>query len=96
MARQERILRYAQNDSVKQFFNKLLERDASEQAAFLQQACGGDEDLRREVESLLAQEETAKSFLESPALEVAAQVLAERSGTNQFRDTRALLAGYRI
>jgi len=45
------------------------------------------------VESLLAQQETAKGFLESPALEVAAQVLAGRSGSHRFPATWALLAG---
>jgi len=32
-----------------------LEREESERAAFLKEACGGDEALLREVESLLAQ-----------------------------------------
>jgi len=32
-----------------------LEREEGERAAFLQEACGGDEALLREVESLLAQ-----------------------------------------
>ena len=54
-----------------------LELDESQRAAFLEQACGEDEALRREVESLLAREEQAGSFLESPALEVAAEAMAE-------------------
>lgn len=33
-----------------------LERPMASRAAFLAEACGGDETLRREVESLLAQE----------------------------------------
>src|SRR5208337_2380254 len=53
-----------------------LEREPSERSAFLREACGGDEDLRREVESLLAYEGKKASFMESPALGVAAKQLA--------------------
>jgi serine/threonine protein kinase/Tol biopolymer transport system component len=60
-----------------------LEREESERAAFLKEACAGDEALRREVESLLAQEKRAKSFLEVPAAEVAAKVLARERGSRE-------------
>ena len=36
--------------------------------AFLDEACGGDADLRRQVELLLAKAEEAGSFLETPAM----------------------------
>ena len=45
--------------------SKALERDPSSRGAFLAQACAGDDDLRREVESLLAQEPRTDGFLES-------------------------------
>jgi hypothetical protein len=45
-----------------------LSRRASERAEFLQQACAHDEELRAEVESLLASHEEAGSFLAQPAL----------------------------
>jgi TolB-like protein/Tfp pilus assembly protein PilF len=45
-------------------------------AAYLDSACGEDRNLRREVESLLAQESRADGFLETPALEAAARALA--------------------
>ena len=44
--------------------------------AHLDSACGGDRELRSDVESLLAQESRANTFLETPALEVAARALA--------------------
>src|SRR5262245_34332807 len=51
-----------------------LERDRPLRAAFLEEACAGDEELRREVESLLAQEGQVGSFLEaSPLKDLAAQ-----------------------
>jgi eukaryotic-like serine/threonine-protein kinase len=40
----------------------------SDRQAYLSAACAGNEALRQEVESLLASDERAKSFLESPAL----------------------------
>src|ERR1700739_2857813 len=65
---------------VEQLCNAALEREASQRGAFLAQACQGDEELRREVESLLEQEKPAEGFLESPVLEVAAAVLAKTPG----------------
>ena len=61
-------------------YHAALEREEGQRAAFLEEACAGDEALRREVESLLAQEGTTGSFLEAPALEVAAKVMSEDSG----------------
>src|ERR1035437_1648458 len=55
-----------------------LENPAGGRAEFLRQACAGDDVLEREVRSLLASQQAAGSFLESPALEVAARALARR------------------
>ena len=65
---------------VEGIYHAALEREEGQRAAFLNEACGGDESLRREVESLLAQEGATGSFLDAPALEVAAKVMAEDSG----------------
>jgi serine/threonine-protein kinase len=61
---------------IEQLYHAALEQDVTRRAAFLQQACAGDDALRREVESLLAQVEGGDSFLEAPALEMAAKHLA--------------------
>jgi eukaryotic-like serine/threonine-protein kinase len=53
-----------------------LALNGDERRAHLDSACSTDPELRREVESLLAQENRANSFLETPALEVAARSLA--------------------
>jgi non-specific serine/threonine protein kinase len=58
--------------TVKRLHQAALERAVSERAAFLEVACAGDEALRREVHSLLAYEQDAASFMESPAVEVTA------------------------
>ena len=55
-----------------------LERAPGERDAFLRQACAGDEAIEREVRSLLASQQRAGSFLENPAIEVAALALARQ------------------
>jgi serine/threonine-protein kinase len=62
---------------IERLWNAALERAQSERAAFLAEACEGDEELRREVESLLRFDLRAEHFIESPALEVAAKAQAE-------------------
>src|SRR5215470_12778516 len=62
---------------IERLWNAALEREQSERAAFLAEACEGDEELRREVESLLRFDLRAEHFIESPALEVAARAQAE-------------------
>jgi eukaryotic-like serine/threonine-protein kinase len=62
---------------IDQLFDLALQREASQRTAFLKKACAGDEELRREVESLLAHREGAECFIEVPALEDVAGELAE-------------------
>src|SRR5262245_9794988 len=62
---------------IERLYHAALERDTDEQTAFLAEACAGDEALRGEVESLLRCDARAEQFIESPALEVAAQLCAE-------------------
>jgi serine/threonine protein kinase len=60
---------------VERLYQAVRRREPAERAGFLQQACEGDVELRRELESLLAHEKYAETFLESPALHVAARAL---------------------
>jgi serine/threonine protein kinase/WD40 repeat protein len=62
---------------VDRLFHAALERRPEDRAAYLDAACGGDEVLRGEVESLLAHEPALEGFLERPALHDAAQQLAD-------------------
>jgi len=68
--------RWKQVDSLLQ---AALERPPAGRAEFLRQACAGDEALEREVWSLVASAQEAGSFLESPAIGVAARAIS-RSG----------------
>jgi serine/threonine protein kinase/WD40 repeat protein len=66
------------------YFSALEIATRGERCAYLDQACAGDEDLRRRVERLLCAESKVGDFLESPAPEIAAAFapsLAERPGT---------------
>ena len=62
---------------IEELYHAALEREVGQRAAHLEEACGADEALRHEVESLLAQHEKAGDFIEAPAAEVAARALAE-------------------
>src|SRR5215216_937133 len=61
---------------IEQLFHAALERTPQERIAFVEQACGGDEELRREVESLLPYDDQARDFIETPPANVAAAILA--------------------
>jgi len=61
---------------IDELFHAAVERNDGERAAFLNDACAGDESLRKQVEALLAGHEQAGSFIESPAMEVEARGVA--------------------
>jgi serine/threonine-protein kinase len=60
-------------------YNKALELDESRRVEFLREACAGDDELRREVERLLAARPAA-SFLEQPALREIVHEFAASAG----------------
>src|SRR5260370_17298272 len=62
---------------VKEIFQAALERAPGERSAFLERMCGGDESLRREVESLVAAHEKDGGFIDSPAYEAAAELIVD-------------------
>ena len=61
---------------VKDIFNSALNYRSEERDLFISQACSGDEQLRSEVESLIASHEESGSFIDKPAFEAAASMLA--------------------
>ena len=66
-------------NQVDRLLDAALELSPDKRGAFLDQACAGDEALRKEVDALLISDEGARSFLEKPALDVAAKVLANKN-----------------
>src|SRR5215831_5054940 len=78
---------------INDLFQSAVERAPEERTAFLEQACHGDEGLRSEVESLIALDERAENFIETPAFEVAPELLtSERTGAMMGE----LIGHYRI
>jgi serine/threonine protein kinase/predicted Zn-dependent protease len=88
--------RWKQVDSLLQ---AVLECPAAQRDAFLSKACAGDEALEREVRSLLSSQNRAGSFLENPAIEVAARTLAaEPAGSAEGADSLIgrIISHYRV
>ncbi len=59
-------------ERAEELLHTALERSPEARRAFLDKACGEDTELRRQVETLLTQDEQAGSFLAKPALAEAA------------------------
>jgi serine/threonine-protein kinase len=66
-------------------FHAALERPQEQRSAFLEQTCGGDRDLLREVEQLLVQDENSTAIVDTPAAQQA-----------DFLQTVELQAGARL
>src|ERR1700730_2253924 len=61
---------------VEELYHATLACDARDRALFLGDACAGDDALRRDVESLLAQPASAEAFLGEPAVVMAARLVS--------------------
>ena len=61
-----------------QIFHAAVERPPSERAAFLDEACAGDQSLHKQIEELLAAHDEAGSFIEQPAIAVEARSVAKQ------------------
>ena len=62
---------------IEELYHSALEHDPAGRAAFINESCSGDEELRHEVESLLASEAQARDFIEEPVHEAAARLIAD-------------------
>ena len=64
---------------MEELFHSALQRAPEARQAFLDQACGEDEDLRSQVQFLLTNEEQAGSFLERPLIDEATNTATRMS-----------------
>ena len=79
---------------VDKLLQSALDCPAAERDIFLRSACGGDEQLEREVRSLLAAHDRAGSFLGDPAIDPAArQLTGARDGVDDNGADRDPLIG---
>src|SRR5262245_34944509 len=82
---------------IKEVYDRALDLCGEGRDGFLAEACGDDADLRREVESLLAAHEDAGSFLQSPAVEVAArEIVTDETSSPAPQLIGRELANYKI
>src|SRR5262245_43786433 len=82
---------------IKEVYDRALDLCGDERGDFLAGACAGDDDLRREVESLLAAHDDAGTFLQSPAVEVAArEIVVDEDTSPPPQLIGRELANYRI
>jgi serine/threonine protein kinase len=72
---------------IERLYHAALECDPRRRSDYLQRACGTDEALRQEIESLLAYETQSEDFIEAPALEIAAR----QNGSDPFGRVRDVL-----
>ena len=78
---------------VEELYHAALARDARDRALFLGDACAGDDALRHDVESLLAQPASAETFLGEPAVVMAARLV---SGPGPSIPAGHRIGGYQV
>src|SRR5436309_7398599 len=78
---------------VEAVFEQVLELPQDQRAAFLQENCTSDAEVRREVESLLNSHERAGNFIDQPSLFFADDTLRDNGSTLQAAE---LIGSYRI
>jgi len=79
-------------ENLKDLFHVALAVPPHERAAYLEQACNGDTELRQAVESLLKSHEGTDHLLDTPAYKAAAEMLV---ANDEFK-TGQIVAHYRI
>src|SRR4029453_18198437 len=77
---------------IEKLYYAALELQPEARPSFLDRACASDPALREELESLLAFNDRHETFIESPAVDVAARLLAE----TESRSVGRALGPYRI
>lgn len=80
-----------------ELFHSALERNPKERADFLDEACADHDSLRNQVEALIAADEKARSFIESPAIEVEARgVASDQEKADTAMTSGETISHYRI
>jgi len=74
---------------IEERYHAALELSPAERETFIEKSCGEDEELRRELETLLALGRSSNNFFEKPPLSLAAEMFAQK-------EKKANLAGQEI
>ncbi len=67
-----------QYQKIGQLYHAALELEPAARAAFLAEACGGDDELQREVESLLRAHQQADGFIAGKVADAVAEMIAQQ------------------
>src|SRR5438876_3875724 len=84
---------------IEQLYHSALKIPLEQRRAFLQDECQDDDELQKEVVSLLSYESSAAKFIESPAFDVAARLMAEDNADEQTATSaigRAVATRFRV
>ena len=79
---------------IEEAYHAALEISPDEREIFFREHCGADENLRREVESLLSFEESTDNFIDTPPESLVAEMFAERENGTSLIDKE--IGHYRI
>src|SRR4029079_9550870 len=74
-AERRRIMEPGRWGRITDLYHATVARPPEERASFLGEECHGDERLRKQVQAMVKAHERAGSFIESPAFEVAPELL---------------------
>lgn len=69
---------------IEEIYHAAAARSPAERAIFLDETCGVDSELRREIEEMLAQDESSDLFIDKHPEKLAAEVFGDRAGENGF------------
>jgi eukaryotic-like serine/threonine-protein kinase len=92
---QDRVATTARWRRAREIFDELVDLDAAERARRLPEACGGDTDLRREVESLVSHDRSSNDTFERLVAEAALE-LGAGSTKEDFSAIPPVIGRYRI
>jgi len=81
-------------EKIDQLFQSALDLAPERRSAFLDEGCGGDRELRHEIDSLLAAHDQAADFIEDSPSDIAAQLLAEPA--SEFSPVGRSIGQYKI
>src|SRR5687767_2198227 len=71
-------------EHVEAIYQAVVEQPLENRRALLESECGNDDELRREVESLLRYEDNGVNFMDTPPADLAAELFGDKRETRNF------------
>jgi len=83
-------------ERIKELFEEARERPEPDRSPFLVEACQNDEELRREVESLLSGERNAGDFLQAPVVRIPVTQSSNRNPSLTFSSGQIISGRFKV